>query len=205
MFNNVLINKNINCIARSRKMSQLISIDEVCHLLEALDEWEEVALHLGLSDQTIKEIRGLSGGNRLRREAMVLKWIQREELEPSWSTLEKALVSANQEPHAAKIRAWSSTPTNPGISATTAMNLDDLKEASDCEKGTELSPPYTCRYSLHAGSRLRACTWLIYRAQLFLFHIQKLKHFSLPLTTRHLVRQYFIISWAILGFFLRGF
>jgi hypothetical protein len=119
-------------------MSENISIDEVCRLLEALDEWEEVALHLGLSDQTIQEIRGLSGGNSFRRKVMVSKWIECEELEPSWSKLEKALISANQEPNAAKIRDRSRTPTNPGISATAATNLDDLKEASDSEKGKNL-------------------------------------------------------------------
>ena len=66
-------------------MSEIISVGEVYRLLEALDEWEEVALHLGLSDKTIQEIRGLPGGNSLHREVMVLKWVQREGLEPSWS------------------------------------------------------------------------------------------------------------------------
>ena len=92
-----------------RNMSENVSIDEVCRLLETLDEWEEVALHLGLSDQTIQEIRGLSGGNSLHREVMVLRWIQREDLDPSWSKLEEALVSANQEPYAAMIRDRSRT------------------------------------------------------------------------------------------------
>ena len=124
------------------EMSENISTDEVCRLLEALDEWEEVALHLGLSDKTIQEIRGLSGGNSLalRRKAMVTKWVQREDLEPSWSKLEEALVSANQEPHATKVRERSRTPTNPVITATaTTTNSDDLKEASDhdSEKGIE--------------------------------------------------------------------
>ena len=91
-------------VAQSRKMSENISTEEVCRLLETLDEWEEVALHLGLSDQTIQEIRGLSGGNSVRRKAMVSKWVQSEKLEPSWSKLENALVSTNQETHAAKIR-----------------------------------------------------------------------------------------------------
>ena len=113
-------------------MSENVSIGEVCRLLEALDEWEEVAIHLGLSDKTIQEIRRLSGGNSLRRKAMVSKWVQCEELEPSWSKLEKALVNANREPHAAKVRARSRTPTNPAITATSS---DDLKEASDSEKG----------------------------------------------------------------------
>ena len=121
------------------KMSENISTDEVCRLLEALDidEWEEVALHLGLSDKTIQEIRGLSGGNSLRRKAMVTKWVQREDLEPSWSKLEEALISANQEPHAATIRDRIHTPTNPAI--TTTASSDDLKEASDhdSEKGIE--------------------------------------------------------------------
>jgi hypothetical protein len=47
-------------VAQSIKMSENVSIDEVCCLLEVLDELEEVALHLGLSEQTIQEIRGLS-------------------------------------------------------------------------------------------------------------------------------------------------
>ena len=121
-------------------MSEIVSIGEVCRLLEALDEWEEVALHLGLADKTIQEIRGLSGGNSLRREVMVLKWVQREDLEPSWSKLEKALISANQEPHAAKIRARSRTPMNPAITAAaTITSSDDLKESSDhdSENGKE--------------------------------------------------------------------
>ena len=121
-------------------MSEIVSISEVCRLLEALDEWEEVALHLGLSDETVQEIRGLCGRNSLRREVMVLKWAQREDLEPSWSKLEKALVSANQEPHAAKIRDRLRTPTNPAITTSaTTTSSDDLKEASDHdrEKGIE--------------------------------------------------------------------
>ena len=36
-------------------MSENVSIDEVCRPLEALDEWEEVALHLGLSDETVTD------------------------------------------------------------------------------------------------------------------------------------------------------
>ena len=120
-------------------MSEIVSIGEVCRLLETLDEWEEVALHLGLSDEIVQEIRGLcGGGNSLRREVMVLKWVQREDLEPSWSKLEEALISANQEAHAAKIRARQRTPTNPAITvAATTTNSDDLKESNDddSEKG----------------------------------------------------------------------
>ena len=109
-----------------RNMSEIVSIDEVCRLLETLDEWEEVALYLGLSDKTIQEIRGLSGGKSLRRKAMVTKWVQREDLEHSWSKLEEALVSANQEPYAAMIRDRSRT---------------DDKKNHDChsEKGSRSS------------------------------------------------------------------
>ena len=113
-------------------MSENVSTDEVCRLLETLDEWEEVALHLGLSDKTIQEIRGLSGGNSLRREVMVLRWVQCKDLESSWSKLEEALVRANQEPHAAKIRARQRTPTNVAITATSS---DDQKKESDSGKG----------------------------------------------------------------------
>ena len=120
-------------------MSEIVSIVEVCRLLETLDEWEEVALHLGFSDKTILEIRGLSGGNSLHREVMVSRWVQREDLEPSWSKLEEALVSANQEPHAAMIRARQRTPTNPAIITTATTSSDYLKELNDhdSEKGKE--------------------------------------------------------------------
>ena len=116
-------------------MSENVSTDEVCRLLETLDEWEEVALHLGLSDKTIQEIRGLSGGNSLRREVMVLRWVQCKDLEPSWSKLEEALVRANQEPHAATIRARQRTPTNPAITATDSDNLPH--EVNDSGKGND--------------------------------------------------------------------
>ena len=115
-------------------MSEIVSIVEVCRLLETLDEWEEVALHLGLS---VQEIRGLSGGNSLRREVMVSRWVQREDLEPSWSKLEEALVSANQEPHAAKIRARLRTPTSPAITATATTASSDDSSEHDSEKGKE--------------------------------------------------------------------
>ena len=130
-------------------MSENVSIGEICRLLETLDEWEEVALHLGLADKTIQEIRGLSGGNSLRREVMVSRWVQREDLEPSWSKLEEALVSANQEPHAAMIRARSRTPTNSAITAAAAItNSDDQKESSDrdSEKGKK-----TCLITIMCG------------------------------------------------------
>ena len=69
------------------------------------------------------------------------KWVQREDLEPSWSKLEEALDSANQQPHAAKVRERSRTrPTNPAITVTaTTTNSDDLKEESnhDSEMGIE--------------------------------------------------------------------
>ena len=124
-------------------MSENVSIEEVCRLLETLDEWEEVALHLGLSDQTIQEIRGLSGGNSVRRKAMVSKWVERKELEPSWSKLEKALVSANQETHAAKIRARSHTPTEPRINtaatAPSPSSPSDQKGASDSNTGIKVN------------------------------------------------------------------
>ena len=123
-------------------MSENVTIKEVCRLLETLDEWEEVALHLGLSDQTIQEIRGLSGGNSVRRKAMVSKWVERKELEPSWSKLEKALVSANQETHAAKIRARLHTPPKPEITTTTTApspsSRSEQKGASGSDTGIGL-------------------------------------------------------------------
>ena len=124
-------------------MSENVSIEEVCRLLETLDEWEEVALHLGLSDQTIQEIRGLFGGNSVRTKAIVSKWVQNEKLEPSWSKLEKALVSANQETHAAKIRARSHTPTEPRINTATIApspsSPSDQKGASDSDTGIKVN------------------------------------------------------------------
>ena len=115
-----------------------IVITRGCPLLETLDEWEEVALHLGLSDKTIQEIRGLTGGNSLHREVMVSRWIQREDLEPSWSKLEEALISANQEPHAAMIRARQRTPTNLAFTATRSDDQKEVLSDHDSEKGKEL-------------------------------------------------------------------
>ena len=125
-------------------MSENVSIEDVCRLLETLDEWEEVALHLGLSDQTIQEIRGLSGGNSMRTKAMVSKWVERKELEPSWSKLGKALVSANQETHAANIRARLHTPTKPGTTtaaatASSPSSSSDQKGASDSDTGIKVN------------------------------------------------------------------
>ena len=111
-------------------MSENISVDEVCRLLETLDEWESVALHLGLSDEMIQAIRDHSGEISLRREAMVSKWVHSRELDPSWSKLEYALVRANQEAHAAKIRARSreATPTTASstVSSTSAPSPSSL-------------------------------------------------------------------------------
>ena len=50
--------------------------------------------------------------------------------------LEEALISANQEPHAAKIRARNLAIT---ATATTTSSDRDLKEASDSETGTRVT------------------------------------------------------------------
>ena len=116
--------------------SDIISVDEVCRLLETLNEWEEVGLHLGLSEKTIKEIRGFSGGISAHRIFMASKWLQSEELERSWSKLEKALISVNQEALAAQIRARY-TPNPPEIIATTpSPSSESQKEAGDGETGS---------------------------------------------------------------------
>ena len=116
--------------------SDIISVDEVCRLLETLNEWEEVGLHLGLSEKTIKEIRGVSGGISAHRIFMASRWLQSEELEPSWSKLEKALISVNQEALAAQIRARY-TPNPPEITATTpSPSSESQKEAGDDETGS---------------------------------------------------------------------
>ena len=97
-----------------------------------------MALHLGL---IIQGTCGLSqGGNSLRRKAMVTKWVQREDLEPSWSKLEEALVSANQEPHATEVREGSRTPTNPAITAnaTITNSKEAIASDHDSEKGIQV-------------------------------------------------------------------
>ena len=71
--------------------------------------------------------------------------------------LEEALVSsANQEPHAAEIhvRARSRTPMNPAITATSS---DDLKEASESEKG--IMHVHVVNYIQTLGSA--ACTHIV--------------------------------------------
>ena len=80
----------------------------------------------------------------MRRKAMVSMWVERKELEPSWNKLEKALVSANQETHATKIRARSHTPTaEPGITtATTAPSPSSpsgQKGTSDSDAGIKVN------------------------------------------------------------------
>ena len=109
-------------------MSENVSVDEVCRLLETLNEWEDVAFHLGLSDEMIQEIRRHSGGISLRREAMVSKWVHTKELDPSWSKLEHALVRSNHEAHAAKIRVRSheTTPTT----AISTVSMSTLSSGS---------------------------------------------------------------------------
>ena len=124
-------------------MSENVSVDEVCRLLETLDEWEDVALHLGLSDEMIQAIREHSGEVSLRRAAMVSKWVHSRELEPSWSKLENALVRSKQESHAAKIRArsYETTPTatisTVSTSALPPSSLDEQKKAIQGGDGGE--------------------------------------------------------------------
>ena len=60
-------------------------------------------------------------------------------------------------------------------------------------------------YSLHACTCRHSASWSVYRTQLFLFHIQKLKRFSPPLTTRLSVRprqhtKYYRKHWVISPF-----
>ena len=103
-----------------------------------------MALHLGLSDKAIQDIRGLSGGNSVRTKAIVSKWVQSEKLEPSWSKLEKALVSTNQETHAAKIRARSHTPMESRINTATiapspSFPSRDQKGASGSDTGIKVN------------------------------------------------------------------
>ena len=116
--------------------SDIISVDEVCRLLETLNEWEEVGLHLGLSEKTIKEIRGVSGRISTQRIVMASKWLESEELEPSWSKLEKALINVNQQALAARIRARN-TPNPPEITTTTpSPSSDSHNEAGDGQTGS---------------------------------------------------------------------
>ena len=88
-------------------MAERVSINEVLPFLEGVVEWEELGLHLGLSDAVIKEIRSSSmfGDVSIKRMVMMSRWLQ-SDLEATWSKLAKALLKMNP-PYkivAAKIR-----------------------------------------------------------------------------------------------------
>ena len=86
-------------------MAERVSINEALPLLQGVVEWEELGLHLGLSDAVIREIRSTIGDVSIKRLAMMRKWLQ-SDLEATWSKLAKALLKMNP-PYkvvAAKIR-----------------------------------------------------------------------------------------------------
>ena len=86
-------------------MAERVSINEALPFLEGVVEWEELGLHLGLSDAVIKEIRSAVGDVSIKRMVMMSRWLQ-SDLEATWSKLAKALLKMNP-PYkvvAAKIR-----------------------------------------------------------------------------------------------------
>ena len=86
-------------------MADRVSIGEALQLLEGVVEWEELGLHLGLSDAVIKEVRCTVGDVSIKRMVMMSKWLQ-SDLDTTWSKLAKALLKMNP-PYkvlAAKIR-----------------------------------------------------------------------------------------------------
>ena len=87
-------------------MAERVSINEALPLLQEVVEWEELGLHLGLSDAAIKEIRSMVGETiSIKRMVMMSRWLQID-LEATWSKLANALLKMNP-PYkvlAAKIR-----------------------------------------------------------------------------------------------------
>ena len=86
-------------------MAERVSINEALPFLQGVVEWEELGLHLGLSDAVIKEIRSAVGDVSIKRMVMMSRWLQ-SDLEATWSKLAKALLKMNP-PYkvvAAKIR-----------------------------------------------------------------------------------------------------
>ena len=94
--------------------SDRVPINKALPLLQlhGLIEWDELALHLGLSDAAIKEISSMVGEVSLKRRVMISKWLQ-SDLEATWSKLAKALLKMNP-PYkvlAANIRQQYSCPS----------------------------------------------------------------------------------------------
>ena len=97
-------------------MAERVSINEALPLLQGVVEWEELGLHLGLSDAVIREIRSEIGDVSIKRMAMMRKWLQID-LEATWSKLAKALLKMNA-PYkvlAEKIRRQHGLSPEPGV------------------------------------------------------------------------------------------
>ena len=102
--------------------SDRVSLDEVCRLLEKVKEWDHLGINLGLSENTIAEIRGISGGIDGHRILMLSKWFQ-SGVNVTWDKLADALSAVNYDALAAQIRAQFS-PSRPAttVSLSNASN-----------------------------------------------------------------------------------
>ena len=102
--------------------SDRVSFDDVYRLLEKVKEWDHLAVHLGLSENTIAEIRGMSGGIDAHRILMISKWLQ-SGVDVSWNTLANALSAVNHDALAAQIREkFSPCPPATTVSPSIASN-----------------------------------------------------------------------------------
>ena len=80
-----------------------VSLHEVVPLLDVVSELESLALHLGLSESAIVEVRAIPGGLVAKQILLISKWLQ-SDVQASWSKLAKALFKMNYKKLSSKIR-----------------------------------------------------------------------------------------------------
>ena len=85
--------------------SGAISLHEVVPLLDVVSELESLALHLGLSESAILQLRAIPANVDLSTKQIVLasKWLQ-SDVQASWSKLAKALFKMNYKKLSSQIR-----------------------------------------------------------------------------------------------------
>ena len=64
----------------------VVSLNEVVPLLDVVSELDLLALHLGLSEAAIVEVRSIPCGLVAKQILLVSKWLQ-SDVEASWSKL----------------------------------------------------------------------------------------------------------------------
>ena len=143
--------------------SDRVSINEALPLLQVhgLIEWDELGLHLGLSDAAIKEISSMVGEVNLKRRVMISKWLQ-SDLKATWSKLAKALLMMNP-PYkvlAAKIRQQH----YPGTEAATSLRDDQETDEEPSAETSEFFQSDTSMTSHQCSCRGTILMYFVYES-----------------------------------------